>query len=403
MLPAAIGGSALLGFLGQKDANASAERIANTPQTTANVDNRQGSYVPHQMANPLYGYVGGIGQQMGQTPTPFFPGQGYVGPSGPTQQGVGMGMGALPYFQQAAGISQMGLPYYQQAANQAQAAQPTMNAGLGIAGNNYSFLSGAADIVNNPYVQGQLGANQSAVQDLLNKNLSRGAGNASRFGMLGSSADALMRGEAIGDAAEALSRTNASTMLGAYGQGLGAQQNALGQTGAMLNNLMAPARSSAWTAGLGATAARDAALGGAFTNQGARDVAFGGGLMGQGAQTALNLGQSVEGYQQQALQDAMLRFQHQYQEPWQRAGNVGQAMGLLQPLGTTYNNMAGTGNTAGPMLPTQSPLYGALGGASLGLGMADSLGLLGGGGGGSVYGASNPAHAASLGRTQYPF
>jgi hypothetical protein len=178
-------------------------------------------------------------------------------------------------------------------------------------------------------------------------------------------------------------------MLGAYGQGLGAQQNALGQTGAMLNNLMAPARSSAWTAGLGATAAQDAALGG--------------GLMNQGAQTALGLGQNVEGYQQQALQDAMLRFQHQYQEPWQRAGNVGQAMGLLQPLGTTYNNMAGTGNTAGPMLPTQSPLYGALGGASLGLGMADSLGLLGGGGGGSVYGASNPAHAASLGRTQYPF
>jgi hypothetical protein len=340
------------------------------------------------MASPLYGYVGGIGQQMGQTPTPYFPGQGYVSPSDPTQQGVGMGMEALPYFQQAAGISQMGLPYYQQAANQAQAAQPTMNAGLGIAGNNYSFLSGAADVANNPYVQDQLSANQSMVQDLLNKNLSRGAGNASKFGMLGSSADALMRGEAIGDAAGELSRTNASTMLGAYGQGLGAQQNALGQTGAMLNNLMAPAQSSAWTAGLGATAAQDAALGGYLTNQ--------------GAQTALGLGQSVEGYQQAALDDATARHYYQYQEPWARMGNVGEAMGLLQPLGTQYQNMAGTGNTAGPMLPTQSPLYGALGGASLGLGMADSLGLLGGGGNsGGLYGNANNGLATSSGGRYY--
>ena len=57
---------------------------------------------------------------------------------------------------------------------------------------------------------------------------------------LGSSRHGMMQGKAIGDTMAGLANTNASTMLNAYGQGLGAQQGALGQTGQMLGNLQAP-------------------------------------------------------------------------------------------------------------------------------------------------------------------
>ena len=277
---AALGGG--LGLLGRDS--------RETLNTAGGGSSRgQSSFTPADAAAPMYGYVSGIGQQMGQTPTPYFPGMGYVGPSPLTQLGV-------------QGMQGLGMQSY----------------------GNYGFLSNAADVANNPYVQNMLSANRGEVQDKLMQDVLPGiAGGASQIGMLGSSADALMRGRAIGDAATGLSRTNANMMLGAYGQGLGAQQNALGMTGNLMSAYGMP-------------------------------------------------GQVVEGYQDRALRDAMARYGYQYQEPWQRMGNIGQAMELLSPIGqqnTSGSNM--TVNSA-PNANYQSPMMGmaqgALGGGMIGYG-----------------------------------
>lgn len=325
-------GSAALGYLGSQQTNKANQQIANTPQTQANTNQTQQSFVPNAMANPMYGYLGGIGQQMGQSPQPFFPGQGYVGPSAPTQAGVNMGMGSLPY--------------YGQAANQALGAQPYMNQMLGAAGNNYGFLSNAADAANNPYVQGMISANERSVWDnLVNKAIPQINSGSVGVNALGSSRQGIMQGQAVGDSAKALANQNAKTLFDAYGMGLGAQTSALGQTGNMLQNMMAPAQASAYA----------------------------GGMMNQGGQTGMQYGQSVEDYQLRALQDAMARYDYQYQEPWNRANNLGGILGQLQPLGVQNSSMAGTGASSGPVAAYQSPMMGALQGGMGGGLLAYSL------------------------------
>jgi hypothetical protein len=487
ILSAAIaGGSSLLGFLGQKDANASAERIANTPRTEARTNQSQSTFAPAEMARALYGMLGGIGNQMGATPTPYFPGQGYIGPSAPTQAGMNMGMGALGQYGQGAGmygaaagmapgvanaygnaagmapgvanaygaasgmgqgvanaygnaagmgqgvanaygdaasIGAMGLPLYGMAAMQGLGAGGSMGGLLGMSGRNYGQLSTAADVANNPWVQNQISANERSVnKNLLENVLPQLSGSSLGAGMLGSSADALMKGRAIGDAAGNLANTNASTMLGAYGQGLGAQQNALGYTGQMLRNQMAPAEATSWAAGQGNAAMNQAGQMAGYRNQGMNAVGnaasyanqgmnamgtaanyagqgmdamgrgadyagqgmnamgqganmfgLGGAMLDQGGQTGLNYGQVAEGYQQRALDDAMSRFQYQYAEPWNRANQINGIIGALSPLGVQYNNSAGTGSQSGQVSPQGSPWMaagqGALGGGLLGYSM----------------------------------
>jgi len=326
-------GSAALGYMSQQSANKSAERIANNSnQSTANSNQSQSSFVPNPAASPLYGYLAGIGQQMGQTPTPYFPGMGYVGPSSATQAGVNTGMQAMDQYSQGAQAAQNAVPWMQ---------------GLNVASlGNYGFLSNAADVANNPYVQGQLGVNQQQVNKNLYENLIPQVNSgAQQVNALGSSRQGLMQGRAIGDTSQALANANASTMLNAYGQGLGAQQYALGQTGQMLQNQLAPAN------------------------------AYGqaGDMLNQAGQTGLNYGGVVEGYQQKALDDAMARFAHQYAEPWDRAGMISQLVQSLSPLGTNYSNSAGTGAASGPPAAYTSPwmgaAQGAMGGAMLGMGL----------------------------------
>jgi hypothetical protein len=215
-----------------------------------------------------------------------------------------------------------------------------------------------------------------------------------------------MRGQAVGDAAGELSRTNASTLLNAYGQGLGAQQTALGQTGAMQQALAAPMG----TLGMGASYLGQAGntvqqglsnlaqnyLGaGQMSQQALSDLAqnyLGAGQMSQQGvndltqnyNSAFNLGNqsvdnmlgyggAIEGYQDQALRDAMARFGYQYEEPWMRMNNIGGAMGLLAPLGTTNSSGATTGATSGTNPNYQSPFsalaQGAIGGGFLGYGL----------------------------------
>jgi hypothetical protein len=204
---------------------------------------------------------------------------------------------------------------------------------------------------------------------------------------LGSSRQGIAEGLAARGTQEAISDANERLLLGAYGQGLGAQQGALGQTGAMLGNLLAPARATAGAADTNLRAS-DAILG-----------AAGAGL--QGSQAALGMGQQVEGYQQQALQDAMARFNHQYQEPWQRAAQMGQVMGLLQPIGMQNTSGIGQGQTQTPNPNYQSlasgMLQGALGGGLVGYGMYQQNQQ------NQPMGLNYGAHAASLGNTVYPF
>jgi hypothetical protein len=269
------------------------------------------------------------------------------------------------------------LPYYGQAANQALAAQPMMQAGLGMAGRNYGFLSGAADVGNNPYVQQMMQANAGILNEQLQEQwlpaLESGFSRTGA-GAVGSSRHGLAQSEAIQNTAKELGRSNAGLLLGAYGQGLGAQQNALGQTGNMLRNLMVPSAATA-----------DAAA-----------------YLDQGGRTGLQYGQATEGYQQRALDDAMARFGWQYQEPWMRAQSLGGILGSLQPLGRSYNAGSSAGNIPNPNYQSggNAFLQGALGGAGVGYNIWDRWNQSRSG---SQMGLNYGQHANSLANTVYPF
>jgi hypothetical protein len=259
----------------------------------------QKSFTPAGVAKPLYGYMGGIGQQMGATPTPYFPGMGYVPPSALTREAV-------------AGMVGIGRQAY----------------------GNYGLLSNAASVGQNPYVQAMLDVNRRQVNEALNEDMLPSIrGRASQMGMLGSGNRDLMEGEAAGRAATGLADANAKLLLGAYGQGLGAQQQALGMTG---------------------------------------------GLMGAFSQP----GQMVEGYQQQGLKEAMARFGYQHQEPWQRMGRINTAAQALSPLGQQNMSGATTGATSGLNPNYQTPFQGMMGGAAWGAGQGlgvQQQGVFGGG------------------------
>jgi len=291
----------MIGFLGPALSAVGAVAGAlggGSPTQTTTSDNRTWSqYTPNPATLPLYGMLAGGATQLGQTPTPYFPGQGYVSPSAPTQYGVNQGMAAI------------------------QNQLPWLN---NVAGQNYGFLSNAADVANNPYVQGQLGVNAQQVgQQLREQWLPQINAGAQQVNALGSTRHGVAQAQAAERAAQQLSNANASTMLTAYGQGLNAQQGALGQLGNLQQAALAP------------------------------------------SQAALGLGRSVEGYQGAALQDAMNRFGYQYQEPWSRLGQVQGTLGAFQNLGTTQGY--GQGSSTAPNPNYVNPIQGALGGALSGL------------------------------------
>ena len=379
---------------------------------------------PHSASAGMYGWLSGLGHNMMQTPTPYFPGQGYVSPSQMTQDSIAgirgsagslqdvsqfapdiaalyaggtgdfmnaanMFRGQSPYYQQAAGMAAGQAPLYQQASDMARDATKAQQGIVDTSNRNFNFLSGAADVANNPYVQGQIKANEQSVgQQLREQWMPQINQGAEGVNALGGDRHGIMQAQGLERAAQQLSNTNASTMLNAYGQGLGAQQNALGMTQGMTGAQMAP------SVGMG--------LAGDFMGQGAGAYGSAGNFMGQGGQALgsagsmygmagnqamqgyqagrqgamdQNLaaqwlgqgGQTVEGYQQMALQDQMNRFNHMYQEPWQRANNMYGLMGALQPLGTQFggSNQQTTGNNPN----YQNPWMSGLGGAAMGMGL----------------------------------
>ena len=310
-IAAQAGGALLGGMFGQQQA-----RDLPTHLNSGTSSQNWSQTTPHPIQTPFYGMLGGGGKQMGQTPTPFFPGQTYVGPSTPTQYGMNTGMDVASRF---------------------------MPGVLGTAGSNYNFLSGAADVANNPYVQAM---NQNTTSNL-NRNFSENLlpginAGANQVNAMGSGRHGIAQGVGMGQTQQAIGDATTKTNLGAYGQGLQAQQGALQQTGNMLQNMMMP------------------------------------------SQAMMGLGGVAEGYQQDALNDAMARFQHQYSEPWQRMGNVQNLMSAFNPLARTQS--AGSGTTSSPNPNWMSPTQGAMAGAGMGGGLGQQFGgmfsnMFGGGGG----------------------
>jgi hypothetical protein len=185
----------------------------------------------------------------------------------------------------------------QQTANAYRQAAQSMGALMPTANENYKFLSNAADVANNPYVQGMMASNmQQANQNLQRNLLPAIQSGAQQVGAMGSSRMGMAQGQAIGDTSTGLANTNANMMMNAYGQGLGAQQYALGQTGALQSAYGAKAQA-----------------------------------LGQAAQTLGAIGQSQEGY-----------TQNQLNAPWQQIQNLGAGLQYTNPLGTLSNTSKGT-------------------------------------------------------------
>lgn len=185
----------------------------------------------------------------------------WVGPSSQTQQGLQALYGAIPGMNQANNTAM----------------------------DNYKFLSQSADVANNPYVQGMVGANQQSVNKQLTEQwlpALTGSAVGAGSGAMGSSRAGLAQGNAVGNAAQQLGQANASLLNTAYGQGLSAQQGALSSLGALQQGMLMPA---------------------------------------QAMQAA---GQQMEGYEQNRLN-----------APWQHLQNVGAALQYTNPLG----NLRGTG------------------------------------------------------------
>jgi len=91
-----------------------------------------------------------------------------------------------------------------------------------------SFALNSPDAANNPYVQNMMQSNQFLANRNLNENLlPQIASGAMAAGQVGGSRQGIAEGLAMRGTQEALANANASTMMDAYGKGLGAQQGAL--------------------------------------------------------------------------------------------------------------------------------------------------------------------------------
>lgn len=390
----AIGGG-ILGMMG-RDKN-------KTITTNSNTSNQgQSTWAPHPQLLPAYGGMLDHLNRMGQTPTPFFPGATYVGPSGPTMQGVNMGMSSMPYYEQGAqGMRAAGGQYGQAGAmapgvanqfgqaggaygNAGQAfnmAVPGQLGALGTALGNYDFLSRSADVANNPYVQGQADAMKRTVNQNFSENLLPAINQgANQVNALGSSRHALAQAQGAERTAEQLSRGLADLYGGAYGQGLSAQQSALGQLGNMQAGFARPGETMARgaqmmqnRANMGLQGMGALGQGAGYTERGAQAFGAGGDMLNRGATNALAYGNVVQGHQREALNDAIRRHQYQFQEPRERFLALGNMMGMFQPMGTGHTTGVGNGQGVQPNANYQSGPQAFLGGAFAGAGMGSKF------------------------------
>jgi hypothetical protein len=275
--------------------------------------------------------------------------------------------------------------------NQGAGAQANMLPG---ANENFQFLSNAADLSNNPYVEQQADAMTRRLNQNFSENLLPGINaGANQVNALGSSRHALAQAQGAERTQEQLSRGLADLYSNAYQTGIGAQTSALGQTGAMLQNQLAPAfaqrnaaqdRAAGMEAmGLGAQYGQNAAQnqlagmqamgqgadylnqgmgavgqGGQYLQQGARglqqgaadyaqNVANAQNVLGTGIEGAYKSGDVVQQAHQNALNDEINAFNAQYEEPWNRLTNSANLInGLFGALGTNYTSGTGQQTSA---------------------------------------------------------
>ncbi len=215
--------------------------------------------------------------ELGDTPQTFFPGQTYAGMNPMQHQGLEMG-------QEYATSQLPGL------INQSQG--------------TWGDMLNAPDVANNPYVNAMIdqqasGLNRNLQENLLPSITDQYVG----AGQLGSTRQGVAEGIALRGTQEALADATAKTQLGAYGQGLGQQANAMRMTPQMMQQGMMPGQ-----------------------------------IMG-------SIGSQYRGEEQLGINEAMQRHDFEQSEPWERlqreAGIVG---GLSSPYGTQTSTQVQEGN-----------------------------------------------------------
>lgn len=233
----------------------------------------------------LYGNVGAL------QPQAYYPGQTYAPASPLTMSGLYQNIG----FGQGPGAD-----YLSSAMQTGQS------------------LMGAADVANNPYVRNQLLANADVIgQSFREDMLPAIQSGFLAAGQLGSGRQGVAEGIGMGRAADALARTNAQTMLGAYGQGLDAQARSLGLLPQTLGAGLFP---------------------------------------GQQLTTA---GEYLRQQGQMPIDEAMARYNFNQQAPFDLYGFQSGIYSGAQPYASSTQNV-----------PGGSPIAGAVGGGMLGYGLS---------------------------------
>ena len=381
----------------------------------------QSTWVPNPAMTNNYGQANAQLDFLQQTPVGYFPGYTTAGPSAPTQAAVGAAMGqGFPMAQEGAaniygnaGVSQQGYgdamdilygaagmapgvaAAYGGAAGMAPGVSNAFNTAAGAYGQgagaqaallpganeNFQFLSNAADLSNNPYVEQQADAMTRRLNQNFSENLLPGINaGANQVNALGSSRHALAQAQGAERTQEQLSRGLADLYSNAYQTGIGAQTSALGQTGAMLNNQLAPANALSQGAQQNLQGMQAMGQGANYLNQGmgamgqggqylqqgaqglqqgaadyAQNVANAQNVLGTGIQGAYGAGDVVQQAQQNALNDEINAFNAQYEEPWTRLNNSANLInGLFSALGTNYTSGMGNETKAGTGRSAQS-------------------------------------------------
>lgn len=379
------------GFFGSKDKQPQNLQQSGSSQSTAT-----NQVTPWGPAAGLYNQYAGMLGQAASTPLQYFQSPDFagnvVGPSAATQQGWGLGQGAIGNYSAGANQAMQGVPMYGQGAGMMmQGTNPMMQGAgmmggaaqnqqgiLGTSGMNYNQLSNAADVANNPWVQNQLAANeQNVTQALTEQWLPQIQQQAVGGNAVGSSRQGIAQAQGMQRAAGELGRINAATQLNAYQQGLGAQQAALGMTPAMLEAQKQPGMTQFQGGQMMGQAGQQAVQAGQAYGLGAQQAGQAGNLQMQGAGAAMGIGQSQEAYDQQRLDEQRRAHEFNQMAPWQTAQMFGQGLSPFVPYAqsTQTMNQSYQGQATNPNYkqsnPWASALGGAMAGASFGAGAYD--------------------------------
>lgn len=173
------------------------------------------------------------------------------------------------------------------------------------------------DVANNPYVQDMMQQNQNMVNRNLFENLIPGAQqDAALSGGYGGSRQGVAEGIAMRGTQEALANQNAATQMDAYRAGLGAQGNAMGMTGDMLNQGFMP------------------------------------------GQTMQNIGRQIGDEQQKYIDESMMRHAFGQDAPWDMLGKYA---GVVTPFSgmQTSTQSSKSQDQSGGLFDVAAPIAGA--------------------------------------------